>query len=752
MSENTPTPAAQEESTHAQKSSDPEVKEAAAPLTDEEASGDGQAVDKLPEVAAPGEDEKGRGDEAYSPKVVASGEPSPQDTFWARRFASCARIAPLGLIVLSLLMVWYCFLHPADLLYSPSEAIYITAFHGAGPQAWIAPMSLADGSFSLAEWPMFYWFMAGLAAIPGVVEHGYLLPLATSISAILVLLGVWAFTHAARSGSQAAFAAGVILLCTPIFAPSLHFVQPAMLACAFMLFALACFTRGWIHAHSWLSLPLAFIFTACAGMSGGPLFCLTPLVTSLFFLFWAGKLGRLRSGDVIVGFILMLAMVGSWVGYLKVTHHDAYLSSLFGHAFSSPWPLPAGWWLVFAIAGIGLVPWIIEIICVSWVRVLAKSPATFSASRHQNGSAMLWIGVVVVAAVSLFTRPAPAGLDGLPSAVFSLALHNIPVASLALVCLVAPLLGRAFVKLPRFGSRLLFFFVGIVCLILGVHGVLLSFPQTQELLTSVCPIELPKVALEVMAGLDGMWVMGGLLLVGGLYMFDFVRRYQGGGGLVFAAILTVLVSQPAMLMLDTQLATRPAAGLLSLPTIEQQMAASSAAPAQPEGQPVTLPDAIPVPAGDETTVTPAIETAPAVEQTPAQPAETTQPEQSAPISGTSDQAAPAQATDSATPAEVAAPASPEATTTPAEAAPAEAAPAEPASEAPASQRAPAAEAPATQGQVQTVAPVEEIIIVPGGAANAAAQIGQAVEEGVERAVEQGAATAAPAPVQGAPAN
>lgn len=624
-------------------------------------------------VVKPGDMKKQPADSSRSSS--AEGEeiqPIPADTFWSRRFEHCSRMPPVGLLVLLALMSWANFFHPGQALYCPAEATYLSAFiHGVQQHSWLGPLSVDGGAFSVAQWPLYYWLLAGLAAIPGVVEDSFLIPLAGFISAALAVLGVWALTHAARFGARAAFAAGVITLCAPLFVPMPHFAGPTALSAAMMLFALACFCRGWMHRHAWLSLPLGFIFTALAGLGGGPLFFITPLVASFFFLIWRGTIRRAQAADALFGFILLLVILGAWLVMLNMSStNDLYSSQLWADAFHKPWPLSARWWLVFAIAALGLLPWILQIAGVSWLRVCMSIPSSLSASRHENGSALLWSSLVVAAALALCTTRAP-------------------VAALALVCLTTPLLGRAFVHLPKLGNRFLFLLAGLFAILLGVHAILLSFPATQGLLLKVCPVTPPQELLDILSSLRGATVMGVILVLGGLYIFSFVRRYQGGGGLVFCALLTVLLCQPALLMVVPELGKKPEARLVTLAGIERMVNAAQGAPQgepeapTPEGAPAlstlpgqsVLPEAplgqVPDIYGSQPAAQPTPEAAPVApaEPAPAMPAPeatspTPAPQGSTPAGDArqeeAPQAAPAPDTpaQSASPAEQAPPAAP----------------------------------------------------------------------------------------------
>lgn len=481
-------------------------------------------------------------------------------------FNGLAHIGPLALICLLACMVWpdYWLALKGQGLYCPAEATSITTFlNSVAHGNMLEPHGLANGSF-VAQWPVFTWFVALLALIP--VKAELLWPMVSSIGAMLALVAAWCLAHASRFGARAAFAAGLILLCAPIFAPLGHFVGKSALTAALIIFALACFTRGWLGERAWISLPLAFLFTGLAGLSGGIYAFALPLVTSLFFLIWRANLGRSSRADAIFGFGLLLALLGVWLGIVILKGTDAaYLNSLFANAWQRPWPLPADWWLAGLIALAGLFPWILLVICVSWVRVMKTSVKSLSASRHENGSAMVWIGLVLAWALTF---------------VFPGATH---IAAITTACLLGVLLGKAFVNLPDFGNRF-FFLLNAICLIVaGLFILGLGFDFSQPLFLGLLPIALPAELPALLLSTDATWIIGAICLLGGLLMLRYFRRNRQGGGLIFCVVLSIALAQPAVLMLAPELGAKSFSRLQNLESIEQSLT-KALKPAEPAAQ------------------------------------------------------------------------------------------------------------------------------------------------------------------------
>lgn len=536
-----------------------------------------------------------------------------------RVFRFLSRLGPLFLLVILAAQVWPDFWHAlsGNGLYCPAEARNIEAFFLSMAQSsWLMP-----GTDGVAHWPLFTWFMGMLAPLPVMLTGSPdpLFPLAGALATALALLAVWGLARAAGFGGQAALAGGLLLLAAPLFAPLGHFTGPAALASALMVFSLVCFCRGWQTEHAWCSLPAGFALAGLAGLAGGPFHLAVPLVASFCFLIWRGGFRRAQALDAVLGFLLLLLLLGAWLAAIMLGEDDGgYLAQLFGNAVQKPWPLPARWWLVACVAGLGLVPWILSIFGVSWFRVLREAPRSLGASRHSGGAALIWPALVFGLVV---TPCIPAG--------------QAQVVAVALASLAAPLLGKAILALPRLSGHLLYACAALLLLAAGIVLLGASFELTQGALAGLSPVSLDGQILAALRDMPGLPALGGVCLLGAVIMCRFVRGEHGGGGLVAASVISVLLAQPATLLLAPELGTVPALGLADLPAIQKAAQAQLAPRRAPEDNPVSaapLPEPMetapvqpaPLPAESEQPAPVAPEAAPAPEaaapETPAAPA------------------------------------------------------------------------------------------------------------------------------------
>ena len=561
-----------------------------------------------------------------------------------KAFAVLAKMGPLALLLLLACQLWPTFLTGG--LYCPPEMkLMDTVREALASGQWFAPLHNGD-----AQLPVFVWMLAALDLVARMVPQlsAFVWPAGAALGGLACLWGTWALSRAAGFGPQAALASGLILLSSLLFPQLAHFMGPQGLATGLCLLSMAFFCMGWKKEHAWISLPLAFLTSGLAALTGGLVFLILPLLTSLVHLFWTWRIRRAQRLDALAGFLLLLLLGTLWAAAIIFwVQAEGYAQAVSGKFISLPWPLPAFWWLAPALAVLGLLPWLFVVTGVNWGRVFATSWKTLRASRKENsGSSFLWIAL-------FFSLPLSLLGSGLASATPAL-------------CLLAILLGRALVRMGSLGSKFFYLVIALLFLHAGMLLAALHFPVALEWLHTSTSLTIPQQYEALLTSLDALPVLGGLCIVFAVLLARFTRRAWPGGSLLVCTLFAILLAQPAHLWLAPQLAGHAE---LKLAAAQPLNAAAPAAPAAVEES--TAPAAPEAAAETAAPETPAAEAAQAPET----------PEATAPAT---DAAAPAET--QATPAEeAAAPAPAEGTPAPAE----NAQPAEPVQEAPAVQTLPA---------------------------------------------------------------
>ena len=523
--------------------------------------------------------------------TAQSATPPASPGFCDNIFDAASLVGPLALLLIMLAQAWPALMGHS--VYCPREAAGIITFvQTAQSGMWLAPAG--DG---LAQWPVCFWFLRGIDTLLAKVAPQFahlLFPLAAMAGCLLSLVAVWILGRVAGLDRKAALAGGMLLLCTPIFAPLSTFVGPEALATALTLLSLACLCHGWQKPGTTLTVPFGFALAALAGLTGGLFYVLLPVLTSLAFLFWRCGFRRAQQADGLLGFALLLIVVGCWLAVVMLWQQpQGYLKNLGEHIVT--WPISkTTWWKPLAFAGLGMLPWLAVIFGVSWARVLRTAPADLAASRKEKaGMAFLWIALVIACLLCI------------PAA-------DMVGAAVCAGCLAALLLGKALLRLSPAGAKLFYIIAALLLLHASMALVAAGFGYTLDWLGKFLHITLSESQRAAVLGLKALPVLGGIGIVAAVLLARLVRRNAHGGtsgSLVLCAVIAIVLAQPASLMLMPQLEKTPEAQVKSLSAI------LAPAPAPTPAAP-TAPASPADPAAAEVVPAPA-----ATPETPAAPAE-----------------------------------------------------------------------------------------------------------------------------------
>ncbi len=579
-------------------------------------------------------------------------------------FRGLAKVAPLALLILLAMVCWMP-LVTTDLL-CPAEADNARVLlAGQG-------MSLLPHAGGHVLMPVFAWLGSALASLP-LASPVQFLPLAGFAGAAVCLIGLCILAATLKMGRQVMFGAGLLLLCLPVFLGMANFVGPIPFACGISMIAMALLCRAWMKESDLACMVLGSLLAVCATLSGGLYFGLVPVVSGFLFALWRGGLDRLRKKDALIGFIVFVVAHLLWLGALICFGDDAITSDMFLAGLLGI-PYPAVFCDSLKKICLGFLPFLLILLALSWPQIFKNLVKGIRASRKENGSAYLWIAILLSFVFSCF------------------AAHAFDV--FLTLCLLSLLTARALLKLSVFGVRCFFILTGV--LLLGVTLALLALivPFFNELAVSICPQFAALVPADVHADLERLWSGHAIIsllialmpLLCALVITHVAWRSRTAAAPLLTSIACVVVlAQPV--------------GLYCLPQLATQMASAKLIDAN-----ALLDETKETPAQPADTVTPAEPAAPAEEAKPDEakpaepvaPAEEAKPEEAKPA----EPAAPAVEAkpEEAKPAEPAAPAE--------EAKPEEAKPAEPA--APAVEAKPEEAKPAEPAAPSVEAKPEEV--------------------------------------------
>ena len=419
-------------------------------------------------------------------------------------------------------------------------AQFAVGFHALMP--WLLPqeaqfaqsyeLMVASGQWLMAPAalpPAWFWMLRLLNMLP-YVDGPLVYVAGAALSGVLTLLATWFLALSAGYTRRTAFAAGLVLLSCLAFPPLAHLVGPELFSAGLLTMGLACLLRGWNKDVSFLWLPLGSAFVALAGLAGGVFGLMLPVSGTLLFVVWKGAFARLNKADGAIGFAVLLALPLAWLAAAMLfgpgeAQVQALCLQLIKPLLPPYWPPKDPVWLYAAVLPLALAPWILAPFFVSWGSALARPFTLLASTRNAtSGSAWIWIHLV-------------AGLLLLSAMSAKFCLNMLP-----LMPLLAIVLGKAIVNLPKANSRAFFLvpvcLFGLAALALGLASLLQIMPQLQGFV----PLPYPKGFTAI----KGLPVLAGICLLSAFVLWKGIDRRFPGPCLLLCAIAVTALSLTAL--------------------------------------------------------------------------------------------------------------------------------------------------------------------------------------------------------------
>ena len=330
-------------------------------------------AEPAPAKPSPVQEEKA----APAPKAAkVSRSPAPEaqpqtSSFASRCFNGLASVGPLVLILFWLIQSMPTFMGRE-----------LHALHNLGVGLFGVA---ASGLPSPELYPVYHWFLSALSLIPGIDSlslaayipgvqptagleqiSGYpvqLLPIASALSALFLILLTWALARATGNDRRTAFASGLVLL-TGFACMGLPRISGSdMLFTAILTLAGICLYRGWIKAFAPLWLFAGFALVALSALAGGLLGLVLPLLVSLVFLLWRGTFRRAGARDGALAFGLLLVLLLAWGTFIAFGDGGReLLKTLLENEYLAPvleaWKLQGqDSWIIVALLAVLWLPW-----------------------------------------------------------------------------------------------------------------------------------------------------------------------------------------------------------------------------------------------------------------------------------------------------------------------------------------------------------------------------------------------------------
>lgn len=455
-------------------------------------------------------------------------------------FHALATIAPIILAIFTALIFGIAFYNGG--YYSDAEVNFVRLFYSLPSKDLFTPV--IDGQTLL---PVTYWSLQGIAYLlqKFALNPEWLFPCYGLICAILAVLAAGALGIAAGFGKNKAFAAGLLLLITPAFLITGNMLSNHVLALALMLFALAGFCRGWNKNCAPFSMIIGFVFALLAGLAGGVAYVAIPIATSIIFLILRLAFRRAQKWDALLGFGLALIILGLWIASL-IFHGSAsgygqiLLNTFLGKNADInlilniflPKSLMAiltqPWQQQLALLGLYLVPWLLIIIFVSWIKAGKDGLEAVKNSDHRAG--FIWLALII--AVVLFFFYPHGGM-------------------LAILGILAPLFARALLRLAPIASKLFYLILGLLILHIGIFTLFASFERSLDLLARMNLFSITEGLKANILSLHhyALIALGLIAVLSAIILLRFTKKIFPAGSLLVLTLAVILMNLPVRLHL-----------------------------------------------------------------------------------------------------------------------------------------------------------------------------------------------------------
>lgn len=369
---------------------------------------------------------------------------------------------------------------------------------------------------------------------------------ASVLFAMLFSASTWVLARALGYSSKTAFASGLIALSVFFIAGFANYSRMDLLFVSFLNLSYACFYRAWQKKYAPFWLIFAFLFLSFASLTSTLAAFVLPFLASLLFFVWTGKLRRINSTDGIIGFLLALLIIFSWLAciylqgdgeYLNLILRQQILDKLFPEFAYKTEP----YWYYTAGLPFALFPWVFIILFAAWEKWLANSVKAFKARKENNASA--WLIVIFIAHLGFFSL--------FKDKSFAYLTSIVPVFSV--------LCANTLLNLSELRSRLFFAFIAFLTVISGIFFILFEFQgYILEFLPNlwILPKEIPAFIDTATTNTHfGLTATGAVFIALGLLILYVVKRQYAGGTLLVYSFGVIVALQPLLYLVAPQLST-----------------------------------------------------------------------------------------------------------------------------------------------------------------------------------------------------
>lgn len=322
----------------------------------------------------------------------------PLESLW-NRTVHCLTAVPV-LTILAVVILQTIFSLDARELWYSDEIRHGNAFQNMiNDNKWI--VLYLNGEVYPDKPPVYFWFIYLIYAVLGEITPK-LFFMGAAISGAFFTLSAYLLGRVLGQDKKVSLLACLIILTAFYFITLLHYARMDLLFATFITLSHVFIFKGLQKqiSHGWISA--GFVMAALATLTKGPLGFIFPLVTLAAFLLCRGRLKRLLSLDMALGFALLLVFCLAWFAGAYIVEGADFIKNIFGKQIIGrtvdSWHHKHPWWHYLVAFPAIMLPWSLSLILVPWRQKvfnsgIIKNVREFLKSGSET-SVYLWASLV----------------------------------------------------------------------------------------------------------------------------------------------------------------------------------------------------------------------------------------------------------------------------------------------------------------------------------------------------------------------
>lgn len=366
--------------------------------------------------------------------------------------------------------------------------------------------------------------------IPQLNLTSFLIVVNISLAAIILIL-TWFLAITTKQKNNVPFIAGLLLLSAMITLLMPYITPDTLLFSAIILLALISLYKGWTKSSSPFWLTMGFLLTGCAGLTGGLIGFIIPLLSSITFLIWNRTLKRAGRYDGALAFGLMLVMLLGWGSFIgSIENGRELLNVITTYQIVKPAQMlfhaqVENWFLSLAMICLVWLPWTLIIFLLPWTHFYTIPRRLIEYRVAFPGHNWLWINTIITLTCVIFITTVD------------------PFSTISLYSFIAILTAQRIAILTEQKSLFLYLSISGYFLVVGLlFGFVSLYPIIQNWLPHGFETDFPNTIESFFFNKLGIVIASVICILSFFMLLKLTNRRSPTGSLIVVVLCTTLLA------------------------------------------------------------------------------------------------------------------------------------------------------------------------------------------------------------------